>query len=35
MNQNFEENGPRGNIAWTMIHHLDNNEHVGPKKPRS
>ena len=31
MNQNFEKMVQEATVAWTMIHHLDNNENVGPK----
>ena len=31
MNQNFEKMVYEGTVAWAMIHHLDNQENIGPK----
>ena len=31
MNQTFEKMVQEATVAWTMIHHLDNNDNVGPK----
>ena len=31
MNQNFEKMAQEATIGWSMIHHLDNDQNVGPK----
>ena len=31
MSQNFEKMAQEATIGWSMIHHLDNDQNVGPK----